>query len=182
MLIMNLRLYVSVCLYVPLILSILNACSSSIPDTIKTPLPDRLTLQQVQNQPDAYKSKPVRWGGVIVDIQNMKKLSQLNIIAFPLTKSAKPDTTQPSPGRFIATSNDFLDPAIYTKDRHITVNGIISGSETIKIGDYPYPYIKIDIRQHYLWPVERINRLDDYPPDYWWYDPWYPWHHHRGYH
>ena len=154
---------------------LLTACASSIPETIRQAPADNPDIQQVQKQPENFISKQVRWGGIIVDIQNRPDSSQLSIVAFPLTKYGEPAINDNSLGRFIAITDEFLEPTVYIKDRQITVVGEISGSETKNIGEFSYPHVVIKIKHHYLWPVEQKTSYDDYPPPYWWYDPWYPW-------
>ena len=160
----------------------LSACSSHIPETIKTPPENNPDFQQVQTNIEKYQSRKVRWGGSIVDIINRKNESQLSIVAFPLTDNGKPILDKNSHGRFIAISENFLEPTVYNKDRQITVVGSILGLETRDIGEFPYKHILIKMDHHYLWPVESRNNYPDYPPDFWWYDPWYPWYPYHPYH
>ena len=152
----------------------LGACASHLPETIKNPPDNNPDFQRVQSNTEKYLSHNVRWGGSIVDIKNQKNGSQLSIVTFPLTDQGKPIITSSSSGRFIAVSDEFLEPTVYTKDRIVTVVGSVTGSEMRNIGEFPYKYILIKMKHHYLWPVENKSNYDDYPPDFWWYDPWYP--------
>jgi len=157
------------------ITSWLTGCSSHIPEIIKTAPPNNPALQQVYANTNNYLSQKVRWGGKIVDTQNLKTGSQLSIVAFPLNNQGKPIVNGNSSGRFMAITNDFLEPMVYSNDRHITVIGRVLRTETHNIGDFPYKHVMIQIDHHYLWPVEEQNSYANYPPDFWWYDPWYPW-------
>ena len=152
----------------------LSACSSHIPETVKKPPDNNPAFLLVQTDIEKYRSEKVRWGGRIVDIKNQKNGSELSIVTFPLTDQGKPIINTNSSGRFIAISGQFLEPTVYTKDQQITVVGSVLGTETRNIGEFPYKYILIQMEHHYLWPVENISHYDDYPPDFWWYDPWYP--------
>ncbi|MCW8855423.1 MAG: Slp family lipoprotein [Gammaproteobacteria bacterium] len=160
---------------------LLSACSSHVPETIKTSPDNNPDFQQVQTNIEKHLSQKVRWGGNIVDIKNRKNESQLSIVAFPLSDNGKPILDKNSHGRFIAVSEKFLEPTVYTKDRQITVVGSVLGLETRNIGEFPYKHILIKMDHHYLWPVENINNYQDYPPDFWWYDPWYPWYPYHPY-
>jgi len=160
----------------------LGACSSHLPDTIKNPPLDNPDFRQVQTNTEKHLSQKVRWGGSIVDIKNRKNTSLLSIVAFPLSSQSKPIITSSSSGRFIALRDEFLEPTVYTKDRVITVVGPVLGTDTRNIGEFPYKHIVIQMKHHYLWPVESNSHYDNYPADFWWYDPWYPGYPYYPYH
>ena len=158
---------------------LISACSSYIPPEIKQSLDDAPSMTQVRDTPDSYLSKKVRWGGVILNTENKHNASRLTVLAYPLSGQGKPLLSDKSPGRFIATVEQFLEPLVYSQDRKITITGKLLRTETIKVGEYPYEYPVIQVDQHYLWPVEpELSDFDHYP--YWWSDPWYnpyyPWH------
>ena len=156
-----------------------SGCSSHIPPEIKQNLEGAPSVAQVHAATDNYLSRKVRWGGVILSIENKQETSWLTILASPLNDSGKPQSTDNSPGRFIAIVDKFLEPLLYSQDRKITIIGHLLKSETIKIGEFPYEHPVVAVKQHYLWPVDPApSELDRYP--YWWHDPWYdpyyPWH------
>lgn len=98
-----------------------------------------------------FKNAHVRWGGIIVDIANEPNSSLLQILSYPLDSSGSPMTDKPYQGRFVASTAEFLDPAIYTKNIRITVTGtVISGIErTIDKKNLYLPLIAIS--QFHLW-------------------------------
>ena len=128
----------------------LGACSSHLPDTIKNPPLDNPDFRQVQTNTEKHLSQKVRWGGSIFDIKNQKNGSQLSIVAFPLSKQGKPNINTNSSGRFIAISEEFIEPTVYSKDRIITVVGSVLGTETRNIGEFPYKHVLIKMEHHYL--------------------------------
>ena len=160
-----------------LLLSIflISACSSHIPPEIKEPVAGSPGVDQVRNQLEAFQSKKVRWGGIILETENKQNASWLKIIALPLNEYGEPRDTDQSPGRFIAIVDEFLEPQLYTRDRQITVTGHVLRHETLKVGDFSYDYPVIQVEHYYLWPIQTEPDYDDYPP-YLWYDPFYPWH------
>jgi len=157
----------------------ISACSSHIPPEISQVTDGEPQITEVRAQADTFTSQKARWGGVIIDTENRQNSSKLTIIAFPLDSSGRPEISDQSTGRFIAVFDDFLEPQLYSREREISIYGTILKTETIKVGEYPYVYPVIQVKQHYLWPVRRKAEDYDYPP-YWWYDPWYhpyyPWH------
>lgn len=153
----------------------ISACTSHIPPEIKQAPEDAPGVAQVRKQTDNYLSQTVRWGGAIIETENREKASWLTIIALPLSEEGKPQSSDQSPGRFIAIVDDFLEPQLYSQNRHITITGKILKTETHNVGEYPYEYPVVQVEHYYLWPVEPEPSYADYPP-YWWYDPWYdPW-------
>ena len=86
----------------------------------------------------------------------------------PLGVGQQPKPKDQSEGRLILHVKGFIDPEVYTKDSRITLGGVIvnsSGNDT----EPGYPYLRVDVREIHLWPVET-----PLPQDYYWYDRWYP--------
>ena len=131
-------------------------------------------LANVRQQPQDYISQSVRWGGLILDIENRQNTSRLTIMALPLNDNGKPMIYEKSPGRFIAVVDRFLEPLEFARDRRVTFIGSIAGTETQKVGEFPYEYPVIQVEQYYLWPKTLPTNYYDYHP-YWGHDPWrYP--------
>ena len=149
----------------------ISACTSSIPQIIKTAPANNPDLQQVVDHPQKHLSQQVRWGGIILNTENRVNSTRLTILALPLDNDGEPRTSSGSQGRFIADFSEFLEPGIYTKNRIITVIGDIKSVETLKVGEFPYPHPVIRAVAHYLWPQPIPAVYHDWPP--YWYDPWY---------
>lgn len=152
---------------------LLSSCSSHIPTVIKQELEAAPELGQVRADSNRFISDKVRWGGVIVNIENKDSISRLTIVAFPLSSDGEPNSSAQSSGRFIAVVDTFLEPTVYTTDRAVTIIGNLLKSETSNIGEFPYVYPVVQAEHYYLWPVKQEPGYYDYPPPYW-YDPWYP--------
>jgi len=156
---------------------VLTACTTLPPISIPA---DNPTLPGVQADIAAHRDQPVVWGGQILTTEVTQTTSIVTLLAKPLDSNGEPVSTDTSGGRFIAHFEGFHDPAIFKPGRTLTVTGMIAGSETHKIGDYPYVYPIVVVQSYRLWPVQ-IQR-DDYDGWYdpWWY-PWYPWYYYPGY-
>lgn len=150
---------------------LLISCSSHVPPEIKEPLANEIGLQTVRANIDDYVSKRVRWGGVVLAIENRKDATWLTMLAQPLNSYGRPDEADASAGRFIAIVPDFLEPVVYKVDREITFTGIVKGSETRKVGEFEYNYPVIEVDKYHLWP--EVVYIEDSRPPYWVYDPWY---------
>ena len=152
----------------------LSACATNVPAPIREapaaqPLPD-----EVRADPTRFQGQPVRWGGVIASVSNRADETGVEVVARPLSGSARPQEVDRTYGRFLARVPGFLDPAVYAPGREITVTGTISGLESRPVGEYAYPYVVVDVTAHYLWAVREPIREPAMSP--WWYDPWYPYH------
>lgn len=159
----------------------LSACTSHVPPEIKDSIEGAPDIGQVRESADTHLSKTVRWGGLILNTDNKLDSSWVTILAYPLTDNGEPREQEQSLGRFIAIVDKFLEPTVYSKDRKFTITGKLLRTETQKVGDFPYEYPVVQVEHFYLWPPEPEYDPYDYPPPYWWHDPWYnpyyPWHH-----
>lgn len=152
----------------------LTACATHIPDIIKNPPTEDLSLNRARHDPDRHQGKTIRWGGTIISTRNQKDKTELIILAKPLDKYGEPQEGDQSYGRFIGIKDGFLDPAIYATGRSITLNGKFEQVIRKKIDNFEYDYPLVRIEHLYLWEVMEEYDYYDYP---FWYDPWYPfWH------
>ena len=149
------------------LLLLLSACAT-VPDALRGDFPSGLTPSLVQLQPQGHIGQVVRWGGVILGLQNHHDRSTLEILAYPLDDSSRPIPDQASLGRFLVEMKQFLDPASFETRREVSVVGTIQGLQTRKIGEYEYQYPVLEGRAVHLW-AKRQALTPDYD------DPWSPW-------
>ena len=157
-----------------LIISLVG-CASDIPPEIKTAPQNSPTVSMVRADKDRFVDNPVRWGGVIAQVENRQSETWVEIVARELDSSGRPLEGDFSPGRFMAVLPDFLDPAVYGKERAITVSGILDGSVEQLIGQHSYSYPKVLVESHVLWkPISRNNSYNyGYPYPGYGYDPYF---------
>ena len=106
--------------YILLICVLLSACAG-LPAAVKNiPVAD-LTYSQARQNPNSYKDIPVRWGGVIIEVENEENFTLVQVLSHPLNYYGRSQLSRPSEGRFVIKSSEFLDPAVYAKDKEITV-------------------------------------------------------------
>jgi outer membrane lipoprotein len=153
---------------------LIGGCATQVPPVIDRAPPDSPSIKAVLSAPADYVSRPVRWGGSIMEVDNRQDSTWVTVLALELGSHGEPQEGSGSPGRFIAVVPGFLDPAVFTEGRLLTLFGTLSGSEDRKVGEYTYRYPVMQVEEHYLWPEPSEEYDEDYP--YWWYDPWYyPW-------
>lgn len=116
---------------------------------------------------------PVRWGGRIVQTRPLADRTCFDMIGSELTNEGRPqDMTDQGYGRFVACKSGFYDPAIFLKNRELTVVGSIDGFESQKIGDYDYRQPRVAADVIYLWPQARPVDVRYPAPRPW---PWWGW-------
>lgn len=117
---------------------------------------------------EQYKGSMFVWGGFIAAVRNTEEGNYLEIVQNPTDKYGYVMSTDVSGGRFLALSEEELDPLIYERGRILTVAGELAGEKKIKIRknkEYVYPVI--DIRELYLMREETITYYD-----YIWWNYW----------
>ncbi len=152
---------------VVLSMAVLSGCAPVISSELRKEARKDLTFPMALRDPTAYTGSIVIWGGIIMGIANHPDGTALVVLETPLTYRERPQNSAYSRGRFIATTPQFLDPAVYRRGRLITVAGEIIGKETRQLGKskIQYTYPVVSIKQINLWEPEYIPTSD-----YWWYE------------
>lgn len=148
------------CLAVSLLLV---GCSSVPPAVYSSPAGD-VALSRVIVDVDRYAGNTVRWGGKIIMVSNEESHSDLQIVQLPLNTFGHPIATEPSQGRFIARSPDFLDPEIYREGLMVTFIGRISGSQTLQVDRRTLVLPVIEISESHLWVGRYSGSEREYNP------------------
>lgn len=128
-------------------------------------------LAQVSAQPDAYRDRTVRWGGVILAVENEPDATWIQVLAKPIDRTGRPQDDAELTGRFLIRTDIFLDPAIYGRDREITVVGSLAGVAERTIGKRKVQLPVVKAERWHLWPKRERTQVPVYYP-YWWYYPY----------
>lgn len=138
--------------YLLTICLLLNACSS-LPTAIKNPPLNDISYVQATQSIGSYKNAPVRWGGIIIDVENEQNFSLVQVLYYPLDSDGRPRSNKSNEGRFLFKSPGFLDPAVYTKNTEITVAGTLIGDAERKVGNKTLRVPLISATTIYRWPI-----------------------------
>lgn len=112
--------------YLILIYLLLSACAG-LPSAFDNVPSTEVTYSQVREDLARYHNTLVRWGGVIVSVENSENVSLMEITHYPLDHYGRPQLDETSEGRFVIKSAELLDPVIYAAEREIIVLGVIEG-------------------------------------------------------
>ncbi len=103
-----------------LLLSSLGGCASDVPLVIREPPADNPTLADAQRNPTAFVNRRVRWGGIIRSVRSVENRTEVDILAKALRSDGRPEAGVVWLGEFLASSDGFLDPAVYSAGREVT--------------------------------------------------------------
>ena len=157
---------------------LLSACSNLPPAIEDPPLYD-ISYSQATRNIAQYKDAPVRWGGVVIDVENEQNFSLVQILYYPLNSYGRPRLDKPNEGRFLIKTPEFLDPAVYTKDTEITVAGTLKGDIERTVGNKTLRLPLISSTVIHLWQAYVLDNNYGYGGfgyGYPWYGyyPYYP--------
>lgn len=149
-----------------------SGCAAPISKEMLKDVDESVTLDRVRATPAAYEGRHILWTGIILDTQPQEKSTVIEILERPADRQRRPMNVDATRGRFLARWSGFLDPAVFSQGREITVAGKISGSESSLIGEYEYTYPVVNMSEYHLWSPEIESYSTPYPP-YPFYDPWW---------
>ena len=158
-----------------------SGCVRAISKELSAQVEEKINIQQVIKNPEAFMGKMVIWGGVIVEAKNQKEGTLLEIVQKPVNSEERPRNVDQSDGRFLVLYGAYLDVAIYAAGREVTVAGRVKELKERPLGEIDYTYPVISAEEVYLWPPrsEKQYYIDPYwHYPYWYYyphrlDPWY---------
>lgn len=128
----------------------LAACASPV---FKDAAPNAVSPAEVALQPGRHQGAEVVWGGKILDVRNLADETEIQIAAYPLDRTQRPQQTAPIQGRFIVVLPGFAEPLEFPAGRFVTVHGRIDGSRLRRIGDADRGYPAVRRDELHVWPV-----------------------------
>jgi outer membrane lipoprotein len=134
---------------------LLAGCAHVISKEVLQDVDTSVSFVQLSKDPNAYTGKTVLVGGDVIETQNLSDKTLVVVLQHPLGSRGEPSAGDVSEGRFIITASGFLDPAIYSPGRKLTVAGTVAGKEVRPLGEIEYTYPIIEKRELYLWPEEE---------------------------
>jgi outer membrane lipoprotein len=136
-------------------LLLVAGCAHVISHEVLQEVDASLTFAHISKDPEAYRGTTVVFGGDVIETQNLSDKTLVIVLQRPVGSRGEPGAGDVSEGRFIITTPEFLDPAIYNPGRKITVAGTVVGKEVRPLGEITYAYPVIERRELYLWPEDE---------------------------
>lgn len=156
---------------------ILSGCTPVISRQLMDQVDPALDYRAIAADPAAAKGRTVLLGGTIVQALPKPGGTELEVVEKELDYWDAPRLTDRSEGRFLVISERFLDPAVFSTGRDVTVAGEVLEPQTRRLGDIDYRYPVIRAEEMRLW--RRGPPVYPYPYggpyDGWWRrSPYYP--------
>ncbi len=133
---------------------LITACASVMSETTMNSVDQSVSFAALQQKPDAYKGKVVLLGGQIIATTVKDNETWIEMLEKKLDSGQKPENTDQSGGRFLIKFQGFLDPAIYSPGRYLTVAGQVEGKVIRPINETKYTFPLLVAKEHYLWKPE----------------------------
>jgi outer membrane lipoprotein len=146
------------------------SCAPVISKELRREVSRDITFKQVIKDPEAYIGKTVLISGIIIDSENTKEGTLIEILQKPADMEGRPKDVDDSDGRFLALYDGYLDTAIYTQGREVVVAGEIKGKRVLPLGEIDYIYPLISIKESHLFKVQEKERYYICPYPYGWWD------------
>ena len=129
-----------------------TASCSVISSQVRKEAEPPVAFETLTKEANAYVGRTVIVGGYILATEKLADKTIILTLQAPLGFRNEPKSRDESQGRFIVVHKDFLDPAVYGKDRKITVAGYVVGLTTKDDERCPNTCLNIESREIHLWP------------------------------
>ncbi|MEO8012181.1 MAG: Slp family lipoprotein [Dokdonella sp.] len=117
----------------------------------------------VQQAPGRYDGAGVIWAGRIVDFRNLKDVSEVEVVAYPIDRDQQPLTDAPSEGRFLLVLPGYVEALDYEIGRHLTAHGTLAGTREGEVQEQAYLYPIVSGISVHVWPwgfmIDRKPRI-----------------------
>ena len=133
-----------------IVLASLMGCAHVVSEEMRRSLDAGVYVEALFQNPASYKGRLVMLGGVIASAKNAAEGTYIEVVEKPLDGRGRPMDSDISRGRFIVLEEGYLDTAIYSQGRDITVAGVVMGTTVRPLGDTDYEYLLIKSREMHL--------------------------------
>lgn len=130
-------------------------CAHVVSQEIRERVDRTVNTGALFKEPETYKGRLVILGGAIVSSRNTDEGTYLEVIERPLDSLERPEATDMSYGRFIILYEGYLDSAVYSQGRDVTVAGEVMGKMVRSLGEMNYPYLLIKSKELHLLEPRR---------------------------
>lgn len=166
------------------LLILISSCSV-ISRNVRQQADTSISFEALRENPGGYTGRTVLLGGYILEVQNLPEKTKLIVLQTPLGSQDRPESRDRSQGRFVITTDGFLDPAVYKADLGITVAATVIGPEVVQIENHSYSTVVVKAVEMHLWEKETVPYYygpyyspfyyDPFYYDPFFYGPFYPW-------
>jgi outer membrane lipoprotein len=107
---------------------------------------------RVAEAPERWVDRDIVWGGMIVEVRNFERHSEIEMLAYPLDDKQRPMLELADEGRFIALVPGYVEANDFPEGRFMSLVGRITGERRGQLRNEPYLWPEVDIERLHLWP------------------------------
>lgn len=134
----------------------LAGCAHVISNSSLSLVDRTITFGTLRENPEAFIGKYTLLGGTIAAVKNTREGARLEVIQHDLDFMGMPKVSRKSGGRFLATTDAFLDPLIYKPGLEVSLVGKVTGKEVRSVDREIYTYPVVAIKEIYLQRREEL--------------------------
>lgn len=116
-----------------------------------------ITPAQVAHSPEQYTKGDVIWGGSVINVRNFPGHTEIEILAYPLDSSQRPQTNASGLGRFIAVYPGYIESFNFPGGSLVTISGALNGSRSSMVDQAAYVYPLVSVAQSHLWTAAEMR-------------------------
>lgn len=116
-------------LLISILLSFITGCVHVVSDETRSQVNQDIPMSSLFGNPDDYKGEIVILGGSIASSRNTNEGTYIEVVEKELDYEGRPKHSDETHGRFIVLYDGFLDTAIFSTGRYVTVAGEIIGKK-----------------------------------------------------
>lgn len=139
-----------------------SGCGPVISENVLKTVERDIEFKSVVDDPASFEGRSVVFGGTIIKVENLEGATVMEVVQEGMNSQLKPVDKGASEGRFLVKFKRFMDPAIFSAGKRITIAGVVIGTETRPLGKANYRYPVIEPKEHYLWEPSDYDR-DGWP-------------------
>jgi outer membrane lipoprotein len=124
-----------------------------------TPPPGNLALTPAQvAATGGHTGERLRWGGTLAAARNLADSTELEVVAYPLSRCGEPRTGDRPIGRFILVKPGYLETADRPSGSRLSATGLITGTREDRVGAAPYRFPLLQANEVRWWTDEAATR------------------------
>ncbi|HEV7489190.1 MAG TPA: Slp family lipoprotein [Rhodanobacteraceae bacterium] len=133
-----------------MVLALLSGCAAPVfkdaPAIVATPV-------DIASEPERYHGADVIWGGKIIDVRNLTDTTEVEVVAYPLDASQRPDQNAPTSGRFIVAIPGYVEPFDFPTGRFVTLRGRVDGTRVTRVDEHEVAFPLVADANVHVWPA-----------------------------
>jgi outer membrane lipoprotein len=138
-------------LLIPAIIMLITSGCAHVVSKEMLEIADRKAIpSRLFSAPDAYIGKTVVLGGIIASSSNTPEGAYIEVVEQPLDYRGRPKSSDLTRGRFLILHDGYLETALYSQGKHVTVAGEVLGKKTRPLDRIHYSYLLLKSRELYL--------------------------------